>query len=43
MMEFIAMGGYGWYIWGAYDLTFLLLFVEIFLLWKRSKKREAQA
>jgi heme exporter protein D len=38
MSEFLAMGGYAWYVWGAYGVTFLLLAVEIVLLKKRSEK-----
>jgi heme exporter protein D len=38
MKEFFAMGGYAWYVWGAYGMTFLLLALEIVLLNKRSKK-----
>jgi len=38
MSEFFAMGGYAWYVWGSYGVTFLLLFMEIVLLSKRSKK-----
>jgi len=29
LAEFFAMGGYGFYVWGAYGLTALLLAVEI--------------
>ena len=28
LAEFFAMGGYGFYVWGAYGLTALLLAVE---------------
>jgi heme exporter protein D len=38
MSEFLAMGGYAWYVWGAYGVTFVLLFLEIILLNQRSKK-----
>jgi len=38
MSEFLAMGGYAWYVWGSYGVTFLLLFIEIVLLAKRSKQ-----
>jgi heme exporter protein D len=38
MREFFAMGGYAWYVWGAYGVTFLLLALEIVLLKKRSEK-----
>jgi heme exporter protein D len=35
--EFFAMGGYAWYVWGAYGVTLALLLLEIFFLKKRSK------
>ena len=38
MSGFLAMGGYAWYVWGAYGMTFLLLALEVVLLTKRSKK-----
>src|SRR5207245_10138417 len=38
MKEFLAMGGYGLYVWGAYGVTFLLLGVEMALLARRSRK-----
>ena len=41
MSEFFAMGGYGFYIWGSYGVTFALLALEVVLLLKR--KREAKA
>jgi heme exporter protein D len=41
MSEFFAMGGYAFYVWGAYGVTFALLALEIILLLKR--KREAKA
>ena len=41
MSEFFAMGGYAFYVWGAYGVTFALLALEIILLMKR--KREAKA
>ena len=41
MSEFLAMGGYGFYVWGAYGVTFLLLGIEIFLLLKRSRETKA--
>ena len=39
MSEFFAMGGYAWYVWGSYGVTFALLLVEIVLLRNRSKKK----
>jgi heme exporter protein D len=41
MSDFLAMGGYGFYVWGAYGVTFLLLGIEIFLLLKRSRETKA--
>ena len=43
MSEFFHMGGYAWYVWGSYAVTFALLAAEIVLLKQRSKKRETQA
>jgi heme exporter protein D len=41
MSEFFAMGGYAFYVWGSYGVTFALLAIEVFLLMKR--KRETKA
>ena len=38
MSEFFAMGGYAWYVWGSYGVTFFLLIVEIIFLLKRETK-----
>jgi heme exporter protein D len=35
MSEFLHMGGYAWYVWGSYGVTFLCLALEIILLVKR--------
>ena len=35
--DFIAMGGYGWYVWGSYDVTFLLIALELLLLRRRHR------
>jgi heme exporter protein D len=40
--EFFAMGGYAWYVWGSYGVTFALLGLEVILLMKRTKQREAK-
>jgi len=40
--EFFAMGGYAFYVWGSYGVTFALLALEVFVLLKR-KKRETAA
>jgi heme exporter protein D len=39
--EFWAMGGYGFYVWGAYAVTFAGLALEVFFL--RRRTREAKA
>ena len=41
MSDFFTMGGYAWYVWGSYGVTFACLALEVVLLWRRS--REAQA
>ena len=33
--EFLAMGGYGLYVWGAYVVTLLLIALELVLLDRR--------
>ena len=38
MSEFFAMGGYAWYVWGSYGVTFLCLLIEIVVLLKREAK-----
>ncbi len=40
--EFIAMGGYGFYVWGSFGVTFLAMGLELWLLHKRHQ-RIAQA
>jgi heme exporter protein CcmD len=32
------MSDYAFYLWGAYSVTFLLLFFEIFLVLKRKRE-----
>lgn len=34
---FLAMGGYGFYVWGAYAVTFALIAAEIVLLRARMR------
>jgi len=36
--EFLHMGGYAWYVWGSYGVTFACLAIEIILLVKRETK-----
>jgi heme exporter protein D len=38
MSEFFAMGGYAWYVWGSYGVTFAVLALEIISLLKRSRE-----
>ena len=38
MSEFLHMGGYAWYVWGSYGVTFLCLAIELGLLLKRETK-----
>ena len=35
MSDFFAMGGYAFYVWGSYGVTFALLALEIIFLVKR--------
>jgi len=39
LSEFLAMGGYGLYVWGSYAVTAGLIVVEIILL--RGRRRAA--
>jgi heme exporter protein D len=44
MSEFLAMGGYGFYIWGAYGVAALAIVVELLALRaRRLAAAEAQA
>jgi heme exporter protein D len=38
MSEFLAMGGYGFYVWGAYVLTFAAIAVEVVAVRARQRK-----
>ena len=38
MSEFLHMGGYAWYVWGSYGVTFLCLAIEIVVLVNRETK-----
>jgi heme exporter protein D len=38
MSEFFAMGGYAFYVWGSYGVTFALLVIEVYLLMKRQRE-----
>jgi heme exporter protein D len=39
MSEFFAMGGYGFYVWGAYGVTALAIVAEILAV--RARQRAA--
>lgn len=39
--EFLDMGGYGFYVWGAYGVTALVMALE--LLWLRRAERAPEA
>lgn len=30
--EFLSMGGYGFYVWGSYGVTFAFMAIEVFLV-----------
>ena len=38
--EFFSMGGYAFYVWGSYLVTFVTLGGEIFLVLRRKKLLE---
>jgi heme exporter protein D len=42
MSDFLAMGGYAWYVWGSYGVTFALIALEIVLLVNRTRETEKQ-
>jgi heme exporter protein D len=37
MNEFLAMGGYGFYVWGSYGVAVLCIFMEVLFLNKNKK------
>jgi heme exporter protein D len=43
LSEFISMGGYGFYVWGSYGVTFVLLAAEIIMLRSRKKRLTQQS
>ena len=38
MAEFLAMGGYGAYVWGAYGVTLLALAANALAPWRRLRR-----
>ena len=41
--EFLAMGGYGLYVWGSFGVTFLVMAIELWLLNKRRQRAGEEA
>jgi len=42
MTEFLSMGGYGVYVWGAYGVTALAIAIEVISVrarWRAAKKQ----
>ena len=37
------MGGYGFYVWSSYGITFVLLATEVLMLWKRKRNLKHRA
>jgi len=42
-MDFFAMGGYGFYVWGAYGVTALVIVVEVMGVRARLRAAKRQA
>ena len=38
LSEFLAMGGYGLYVWGSYGMTALCIVLEVSLLRRRGRR-----
>ncbi|HEX5127210.1 MAG TPA: heme exporter protein CcmD [Rhodocyclaceae bacterium] len=36
--EFLAMGGFAPFVWGAYGVTFVLIAAEVWLLFRQSRE-----
>ncbi len=43
MREFLAMGGYGPYVWAAYGFSLAALVALFWQSWYRARKRTAEA
>ena len=41
--EFLAMGGYGLYVWGAYAVTAVVIAAEVVTLKRRGRTLRARA
>jgi heme exporter protein D len=42
LSEFLAMGGYGDYVWGSFGVTALIFIAEIVLVLKRRRAARAR-
>jgi len=40
--EFFAMGGYGWFVWGSYAVTIVLIALELVLVVGRHRTARQQ-
>lgn len=40
--EFFHMGGYAFYVWGSYLLTFIIIVIEVASLVNRARKSTAE-
>ena len=40
--DFIAMGGYGFYVWGSFGLTVAIMAIEPLLVGRRLKNTQAR-
>lgn len=43
MRDFLAMGGYGPYVWSAYGITLAVMVGLFWQSWQRARKRTAEA
>lgn len=43
MMDYLAMNGYGFYVWGSYGVTALVLLIEVLALHARRRHAVTQA
>ena len=39
--EFLAMGGYGLYVWGSYGMALVCISLEVYFLTRATMKTEA--
>jgi heme exporter protein D len=43
MIDYLAMGGYGFYVWGSYGVTALVILTEVMALRARRRRAMMQA